>query len=142
MAEAEGRKDLFRMGVCAVGIILSFSMWGYMLEYLTSGGKKMSETGQFRPSLPRVERARARAGLRTVRAFSSQCCCANRHCSHQRMSVHLRRKDGAHAQGKIPSPAASAYPSTTVGALLGCTVPAGTDDAGVTCRASRHPRGR
>ena len=45
MSDGEAKKDLLRLAVCAVGIIVSFSVWGYMLEYLTSGGKRMSETG-------------------------------------------------------------------------------------------------
>eukprot|EP01052_Picozoa_sp_SAG31_P069344 SAG31_NODE_28159_length_414_cov_1.733333_1_plen_89_part_10 len=49
MTDSESKKDLMRLVVCAVGIIVSFSVWGYMLEFLTSGGKKMSETGQTKP---------------------------------------------------------------------------------------------
>lgn len=44
-ADGGGKGVLKRLIICTVGIILSFGAWGYLLESLTSGGKRMSETG-------------------------------------------------------------------------------------------------
>ena len=51
-AAAASKQVVVRMVICAVGIICSFGMWGYMLEFLTTGGKKMSETGEVTQEAP------------------------------------------------------------------------------------------